>query len=94
MEINHAGIPAFSESKVMSGKSSWWVDRAREPSTYQGLSMLAGVLGSLFLGNPETGMMALEAGLAVAACIGVGKREAVPGRDFPANGASGEVEAP
>jgi len=60
----------------------WWLERAREPSTYQGLSMLAGVLGGLFFGNPETGIHALEIGMAVAGVIGVGKAEAVAGREF------------
>jgi hypothetical protein len=60
----------------------WWLDRAREPSTYQGLSMLAGVIGGLVLGNPEAGITALEIGMAIAGLIGVGKTEAVSGRDF------------
>lgn len=60
----------------------WWLDRVREPSTYQGLSMLAGVLGQYFFGSHEVGVHALEIGLAVAGVIGVGKTEAVQGRDF------------
>lgn len=42
---------------------TWWLDRAREPSTYQGLSILAGALGGWLLGDPETGIRALQAGL-------------------------------
>jgi hypothetical protein len=60
----------------------WWVDRAREPSTYQGLSILAGLLGQYFLGSTEAGQHALQVGLAVAACVQVGKHEALPGRDY------------
>lgn len=60
----------------------WWVERAREPSTYQGLSILAGVLGGWLLNDPEAGVKALQAGLAVAAVINVGKSEAVAGRDY------------
>ena len=62
--------------------SDWWVNRAKEPSTYQGLSLLAGVLGSILFKDPELGIRALEVGVAVCGVIGVGKREAVLGRDF------------
>lgn len=61
---------------------SWWLDRAREPSTYQGLSILAGVVSSVLVGNPQLGPDLLNAGLAVAAVIQVGKRERVQGRDY------------
>ena len=61
---------------------SWWLDRAREPSTYQGLSLLAGVIGQWLFGSSEVGQQALSVGLAVAGVIQVGKAEAVPGRDF------------
>lgn len=60
----------------------WWLDRVREPSTYQGLSMLAGVLGQIFFGDALIGTHALEIGVAVAGVIGVGKNEAVAGRDY------------
>ena len=60
----------------------WWLSRAREPSTYQGLSMLAGVIGVMFFGDSMIGIHALEIGLAVAGVIGVGKAEAVEGRDY------------
>ena len=60
----------------------WWLDRVREPSTYQGLSMLAGVIGQYVFGSHEVGVHALEIGLAVAGVIGMGKTEAVQGRDF------------
>lgn len=61
---------------------SWWLDRAREPSTYQGLSILAGVIGQWLFGSTEAGVQALNVGLAVAGLIQVGKAEAVAGRDF------------
>lgn len=61
---------------------SWWWERAKEPSTYQGLSILAGVLGQWLLGSSEVGVQALNVGLAVAGVIQVGKAEAVRGRDF------------
>jgi hypothetical protein len=61
---------------------SWWWERAREPSTYQGLSILAGVVGQFLLGSSELGVQALNVGLAVAGVIQVGKAEAVQGRDF------------
>lgn len=61
---------------------SWWLDRVREPSTYQGLALLAGVLGQSLFGSSAMGVHALEIGLAIAGVIGVGKTEAVQGRDF------------
>lgn len=61
---------------------SWWLDRVREPSTYQGLSVLAGILGGLIFNDPSVGIKALEVGLAVAGVIQVGKREPIAGRDF------------
>ena len=60
----------------------WWLARAREPSTYQGLSMLAGVIGAFLFGDSMIGIHALEIGMAVAGVIGVGKAEAVEGRDY------------
>lgn len=62
--------------------TAWWVERAREPSTYQGLSILAGVLSSVIVGDPMLGPDLLNAGLAVAAVIQVGKKEPVHGRDY------------
>jgi hypothetical protein len=70
-------------------KGYWWVERAREPSTYQGLAILAGLLGQYLLGSGEAGQQALQVGLAVAACVQVGKYEAVPGRDFDSESPSG-----
>lgn len=61
---------------------SWWLDRAREPSTYQGLSVLAGLIGQVVFHDATIGQHALDIGLAVAGVIQVGKAEAVPGRDF------------
>lgn len=61
---------------------SWWLDRVKEPSTYQGIAMLAGVLGKLLFGDVMIGVHALEIGLAVAGVIGVGKNEALDGRDY------------
>lgn len=60
----------------------WWLDRAREPSTYQGLSLLAGLLGQRLFGDGSIGMHALDIGLAIAGVIQVGKREPVFGRDY------------
>lgn len=63
-------------------KRAWWVERAREPSTYQGLSILAGVVSSMLVGNPQLGPDLLNAGLALAALIQVGKVEPIQGRDY------------
>lgn len=60
----------------------WWVDRAREPSTYQGLSIIAGALGAWLFQDSKVGTDILNAGLAVAGLIAVGKTEAVVGRDY------------
>jgi hypothetical protein len=65
-----------------SKKSYWFLERLKEPSTYQGLSMLAGVVGQWVLGSSEAGQQVFQAALAVAACIQVGKAEAVKGRDY------------
>lgn len=61
---------------------NWWVERAREPSTYQGLSILAGVVSSMLVGDPHIGPDLLNAGLALAAVIQIRKREPVHGRDY------------
>lgn len=61
---------------------SWWLDRAREPSTYQGLALLFGVLGQAVFGSALIGQHALDIGLALAGVIQVGKAEAVAGRDY------------
>ncbi|MCU6435164.1 hypothetical protein LPB67_15410 [Undibacterium sp. Jales W-56] len=63
-------------------RSPWWLQRAKEPSTYQGLSILAGLLGQAIFHNSEVGQQALQIGLAVASVIQVGKREPLAGRDF------------
>ena len=63
-------------------QKNWFVERAKEPSTYQGLSVLAGLLGNWFLGSSELGIQVLQAGLAVASVIQVGKVEPLAGRDF------------
>lgn len=60
----------------------WWLDRIKEPSTYQGLFLLAGVLGQYFFGSAVIGQHALEIGVALAGVVGVGKSEAVAGRDY------------
>lgn len=60
----------------------WWLERAKEPSTYQGLSLLAGVIGQTFFGSSIIGEHALQIGLALAGVVGVGKSEAVTGRDY------------
>lgn len=61
---------------------NWWLERAREPSTYQGLALLAGLLGQALFGSAVIGQHALDIGLAIAGVIQVGKAEAVPGRDY------------
>lgn len=61
---------------------SWWLDRAREPSTYQGLALLCGVLGQALFGSADIGKHALDIGLAVSGVIQLGKKEAVEGRDY------------
>lgn len=63
-------------------KNQWWLERAKEPSTYQGLSILAGLIGQYFFGASEVGQQGLQIGLAVASVIQVGKREPLAGRDF------------
>lgn len=60
----------------------WWLDRVKEPSTYQGLSLLAGVVGQYFFGSAVAGEHALQIGLAIAGLIGMGKSEAVVNRDY------------
>lgn len=62
--------------------TTWWLDRAREPSTYQGLCVLAGLLGGWLFHSPEAGRTALEIGLAIASVIQVGKAEPLKGRDY------------
>jgi hypothetical protein len=62
---------------------TWWVERSQEPSTYQGLSILAGLFGQWFFGSAELGQQALQCGLAVAAVIQVGKVEAVIPNNAP-----------
>ena len=61
---------------------NWWVERAREPTTYQGLSILAGVVSSMLVNDPHIGPDLLNAGLALAAVIQVGRKEPVQGRDY------------
>ena len=60
----------------------WWLDRAREPSSYQGLVLLAGLIGQYVFKDETAGTRALDIGLALAAVIQVGKKEAVAGRDY------------
>ena len=67
--------------KVVQARD-WWLDRAREPSTYQGLLIIAGALGAWLFKDAAIGEHILQAALAVAGLIGVGKKEAVSGRDF------------
>lgn len=69
----------MSSDEVTREVKTWWLDRAKEPSTYQGLAMLFGVLGQHFFGGPtgaELGRHALDIGLAIAGVIQLGKREA------------------
>ena len=60
----------------------WWLDRAREPSSYQGLALLAGLIAQYVFRDATLGTRALDIGLAMAAVIQVGKKEAVAGRDY------------
>ena len=72
----------MSGEELRENAKTWWLDRAREPSTYQGLALLAGVLGQALFGDRSIGQHALDIGLAIAGVIQVGKAEAVPGRDY------------
>lgn len=72
----------MSGEELRDGAKTWWLDRAREPSTYQGLALLAGVLGQALFGDSALGERALEIGLAIAGVVQVGKAEAVAGRDY------------
>jgi hypothetical protein len=60
----------------------WVVARLQEPSTYQGISLLAALLCKLFIKDPATGQMVLEAGMGIFAAISVAKKESVAGRDY------------
>lgn len=60
----------------------WMAQRKKEPSTYQGLSVLAGLAGKLLLGDEALGQQVLEVGMAVAAVIQAGKHEPIKDRDF------------
>ena len=70
------------KQKIVNDKPSWWLERLKEPSTYQGLSVLAGLLGQHFLGSTEAGQSALTVGLSLASLIQVAKKEPLEGRDF------------
>lgn len=72
----------MSGEELREGAKTWWLDRAREPSTYQGLALLAGVLGQALFGDSAAGEHALDIGLAIAGVVQVGKAEAVAGRDY------------
>lgn len=72
----------MSGEELRDGAKTWWLDRAREPSTYQGLALLAGVLGQAIFGDKAIGQHALDIGLSIAGVIQVGKAEAVAGRDY------------
>lgn len=72
----------MSGEELREGAKTWWLDRAREPSTYQGLALLFGVIGQALFGDAAVGQHALDIGLAVAGVIQVGKAEAVAGRDY------------
>lgn len=72
----------MSGEEMRKKTNDWWLDRAREPSTYQGLALLAGVLGQVLFGDSALGERALEIGLAIAGVVQVGKAEAVAGRDY------------
>ena len=56
----------MSGEELREGAKTWWLDRAREPSTYQGLALLAGVLGQAQFGGRSIGQHALDIGLGIA----------------------------
>lgn len=60
----------------------WWLERAKEPSTYQGLSILAGLIGQAVFHSGELGQQALHIGLALASVIQIGKKEPLQNRDY------------
>jgi hypothetical protein len=64
---------------------AWLKDRLAEPSTYQGLSVLAGIFGQWCFGSAEIGSAIFQAGVGIAAAIEVGKKEPLEGRDFNQN---------
>lgn len=72
----------MSGEELREKTKTWWLDRAREPSTYQGLALLAGVIGQAIFGDSNIGRHALDICLALAGVIQVGKAEAVAGRDY------------
>lgn len=72
----------MSGEEAVRDVKTWWLDRVREPSTYQGLSLLAGVIGQFFWGDEMVGRHALDIGIAVSGAIQLGKREAIDGRDY------------
>jgi hypothetical protein len=62
--------------------SAWLVARRSEPSTYQGLSVLAGLVGKVFANDAVLGQQILEAGMGIAAAIQTLKKEPLEGRDY------------
>jgi hypothetical protein len=64
---------------------AWVKERLKEPSTYQGLSILAGIFGQWAFGSPAVGEAIFQCGVGLAAAIEVGKREPLEGRDFNQN---------
>jgi hypothetical protein len=62
--------------------AAWLVARRAEPSTYQGLSVLAGLAGKVFAGDAVLGQQILEAGMGIAAAIQTVKKEPLEGRDY------------
>ena len=71
----------MSGEELRESAKTWWLDRAREPSTYQGLALLAGVLGQALFGDRSIGKKKKKKGLEIAGVIQVRKAEAVPGLD-------------
>lgn len=63
---------------------AWVKERLKEPSTYQGLSILAGIFGQWAFGSAELGSAIFQCGVGVAAAIEVGKKEPLEGRDYNA----------
>lgn len=63
-------------------KKSWTKARLQEPSTYQGVSLLAALLCKMFIPDPAIGQAVLDAGIAIFGAISVVKKESVEGRDY------------
>jgi hypothetical protein len=52
-------------------KINWCLERLYEPSTYKGLSLIAGSAGSVMVGGGEMGVLAMQIGIVVAGVISI-----------------------